>query len=1181
MALLSPGLQITVIDQSQYLPAPPASVPLIVMATAQNKVDASGTAIAPGTLAANANKLYAVTSQRDLVGYFGTPLFYTTTDGTPINGYQLNEYGLLAAYSVLGVSNLAYVIRADIDLAALKGSVGRPSAPPADGSFWLNTTTTTWGIFQFNQSTGAFTLINPIVITDVNYVTLPSCQPIQSLGNIGDYAVTLITEYGAPSSYHTYWFKNTGNEWVALGTAGWHTSWPTIQGTTTPTTVSAGVIVINGTTVTVPTAPDNTVEGVVGQINQSNIPAISAATIDGRLEIYSNLGTVNVVIGAGSTAGVLTSLGVTVGTYYASNVAYGTNAQQPLWRTTDAQPHPTGSIWIKTNSPNGGTNISFNQYQAATASYSTIACPLATDDWVINNSLDTSGGQYIPANSVYAQYDFDGSNPSSPLQLYVRSTTGAGVWVGTTTTPVFANDATFNVYVSVPNSSSLSGPYAVTMPSTGTLGATAFVSAWTSANIPNTAAGVSTTGAIVLTHTVGGVIIMNDLGVTSPASAVTAAGFTINSSISSPTGPIGAKWGGYKTVSFGSFPAVNVEGTGAGCSLNVSTFGYIPTFSIQSGGSGYAVGDVVSINGGGYLTVEYTVLVTAIGGGGSVTGVVWLANFATPQYSVQLSNWEIFNYTPNLISPVGDPTNGTNWYYSTVDQVDIMTNVGGVWTGYQNVGYTQSGLPTASVPNTTDPAGPLVQANAPSTQSDGVSPLVYGDLWIDTSNLSEYPVLNRWQNYNGVDQWVLIDNTDHTTENGILFADARWADSGTVDPINDPIPTIVSLLTSDYLDLDAPMGDIYPQGTLLWNTRRGSYNVKQWSVNYFNAISFPDSILPEYTSTWITISGNSSNGTPYMGAAAQRILIVEALRTTLDTTTQLRDEDTFFNLIATPGYEEVEANMCTLNNDRGQTAYVIGDTPMTLAANAQDIISWARNTAGSTSTNRAGLVTRDTYMGLYYPSGITNDLNGNEVVIPSSHMILRTMIYNDNVAYPWFAPAGQRRGVISNATNIGYIDAQSGNFIVDKNNQGLRDVEYTNFINPIATFTNIGLLNYGNKNSFDSQSALDRTNVARLIIYLRTQLATAVRPFLFEPNDNITRSAVRGVCQTLLADIMNKRGVYDYLVVCDGTNNTPAIIDANELYVDIAIEPTKAVEFIYIPIRILNTGAIAGLATNG
>jgi phage tail sheath protein FI len=86
---------------------------------------------------------------------------------------------------------------------------------------------------------------------------------------------------------------------------------------------------------------------------------------------------------------------------------------------------------------------------------------------------------------------------------------------------------------------------------------------------------------------------------------------------------------------------------------------------------------------------------------------------------------------------------------------------------------------------------------------------------------------------------------------------------------------------------------------------------------------------------------------------------------------------------------------------------------------------------------------------------------------------------------------------------------------------------------------------------------------------------------LFEPNDALTRAQVKGVVQTLLADIQAKRGVYDYLVVCDDSNNTPARIDRNELWIDIAIEPVKAVEFIYIPVRILNTGEIAGLAQNG
>lgn len=91
--------------------------------------------------------------------------------------------------------------------------------------------------------------------------------------------------------------------------------------------------------------------------------------------------------------------------------------------------------------------------------------------------------------------------------------------------------------------------------------------------------------------------------------------------------------------------------------------------------------------------------------------------------------------------------------------------------------------------------------------------------------------------------------------------------------------------------------------------------------------------------------------------------------------------------------------------------------------------------------------------------------------------------------------------------------------------------------------------------------------------YIRRQLTLAGRPFVFEPNDQLTRQQFTGVVQSLMVDLVAKRGLYDYLVVCDDSNNTPARIDRNELWCDVAIEPVKAAEFIYIPVRILNTGA--------
>jgi phage tail sheath protein FI len=106
---------------------------------------------------------------------------------------------------------------------------------------------------------------------------------------------------------------------------------------------------------------------------------------------------------------------------------------------------------------------------------------------------------------------------------------------------------------------------------------------------------------------------------------------------------------------------------------------------------------------------------------------------------------------------------------------------------------------------------------------------------------------------------------------------------------------------------------------------------------------------------------------------------------------------------------------------------------------------------------------------------------------------------------------------------------------------------------------------------------LDRINVARLVVYLRRQLNSLAKPYIFEPNDKITRDEIKQAAESLMLELVGQRAIYDFLVVCDTSNNTPTRIDRNELYLDIAIEPVKAVEFIYIPLRLKNTGEIKGL----
>lgn len=1197
MALVSPGVEVSVIDESQYLPAPTNSIPFILLATAQNKSDPTSTGVAEATTAANAGKLYRVTSQRDLVTLYGNPFFYNTSNGTPIQGYELNEYGLLAAYSALGSTNTIYTLRADIDLASLVGQTGRPTGLPADGTYWLDTTSSTWGIYEFNSTTGQFVLQTPIVITDATDLT--GGVPLSSIGNIGDYAVNAIPTYSFPSASTAgqFFYKTPSNTWVRVGSSGWMGSWPTVQGSQSSPALTPGdilTIAVGETTdvianITVGSGDD--INDISDAINNLGWTYLSSTVPGGKLTLFSRQtgqfygDATDAELIISGTGTILTDLGIAAGTYYQPKFTYGTSAQQPLWQANQTTPHPTGSVWIKVGAAGNGLNVAISEYNSITESFVSKTVNYGTSDWDMIYSLDSTGGKNIPAGTVYAQYNYcstAGSNVGfnqGPLYYWERVATGATTVVGENTNPQFnlanlgaSGPYLLGVQVSVPGSQAISSTYTVSIPNNSD--AAGFVTAWAASAIPNTTASVGTSGAIVLTHTEGGVIQLNDYLATGFSNGVVdEIGLVVGSTAGVKEGLFAAK----------SFTPATTSSPGSGCVISVTnnyqTY-WVDSGNLPSAGSGYSVGDILTVVGanlGGVTGVNnLQVKVSEVGVGGAVTGVTFLSGTGASAYTVALSNWVEFDMTANEGQPNTTPATGTNWFYSVVDEVDIMVNTSAGWRGYKNVNFDSNGFPLPSGVNATDPNGPLVSASEPTTQSDGTA-LVYGDIWIDTSDLENYPLINRWQLVNGIAQWVRIDNANGTDPNGVIFQDARWAPNGTTNPADDPIPTIQALLTSNYLDLDAPTAALYPIGMLLFNTRRSGYNVKQYVANYFNSNSFPDESLPTQKDAWVSQSGLQSNGAPYMGRKAQRAMVVQALRAAIDTNTAIRDEDNAFNIIAAPNYPELQPNMIVLNSDRGETGFIVGDTPMRLADSATDIQAWATNAAGATSTGEDGLVTRNTYMGLFYPSGITNDLSGNQVAVPASHMMIRTLLRNDTIAYPWLAPAGTRRGIIDNASNIGYIDSVTGEFVAIKTRVGIRDVLYTNQINPLVFFTGNGLLNYGNKSSFNSQSALDRINVARLVAYIRRQLTLAARPFVFEPNDVITRQQIAGVVETLLVDLVAKRGVYDYLVVCDESNNTPARIDRNELWIDVAIEPVKAVEFIYIPVRIFNTGELSGL----
>lgn len=1063
MALVSPGVEVSITDESQYAPSAVSTVPLVIVASAENKVTPQGT-VASGTLKDNAGDLYVLTSQRDVVNFFGTPTFYTDTAGTPIHGYELNEYGLQTVYSLLGTTSRAYVVRADIDLAELAGLSSRPTAAPDDMTYWLDANTTRFGIFKWDSTDQEFDIVNPILIT--NATDLSAGVPKSSIGSVGSYAVV-----GTNVAMPTY-YKNKDNDWVLVGSTDWMNSIASvISANTNPALTSSESIEINGTVVTL---TGTTVTALASDINDASISGITAGTNNGKLEIFiddtaasDGSTTDGAMIITNDTGTPLADLGITAGTYYRPAVQQSTHTNTPQWKAADSQSRPSQSVWVKTTSVNNGASFAVKRYNSLTSSWELLSAPLYENDQSANAAYDAvRGGSGIATGTVYVQYDVS-ANDTATYKVFDRLTTGATIVTGSATSPTTTSGESFSISYSTPGNTAMSTPVTITL--TGTT-AESMAGDILAAGLTYVTAAVLATGELAITHTSGGVIELAEVTGT-------------------PLADVGI------TTS--------------------STFARADT------------------NG-----------------------------------NIIVSNWGVTDITVSLDQPGTNPADKTKWYWSEVGEADIMIHDGTDWKGYRNVTTDARGFDLSN----TDSRGPIFSATEPTEQTD-LSALAYGDLWIDTNDLENFPKIYRYEIVSGNDAWVELDTSDQTSENGVLFADARFMGDSTSDVNSDAITDIDNLLTNDYLDLDAPNPSLYPRGMLLFNTRRSSFNVKEYRVNYFNGTSFSGETLPTEKNTWVSVSGAREDGHAYFGRKAQRHAVTTAMKAAIDTNAAIREEQRQFNLIAAPGYPELIQNMVQLNNDRKQTGFVVGDSPLRVASEGTELTDWLTNSSNQGIDGEEALTTADPYVGIWYPSVLGNDLSGNNVVMPSSYAAMRMIIRSDQVSYPWFAPAGTRRGTVDNATRLGYI-GNSGEFVSIGVRQGIRDTLYENRVNPFIQTPQTGIVAYGQKTRANSPSALDRVNVARLTAFLRNQLDLIVRPFLFEPNDKITRDEVQGVVDSFLNDLVAKRALFDYLAVCDDSNNTPARIDRNELYIDVAVEPVKSVEFIYIPVRLQTTGSI-------
>jgi hypothetical protein len=988
----SPGVNVSVIDESFYTPATPGTTPLIFVATAQDKSNASATGTAAGTTAANAGNVYIITSQRDLVDTFGTPLFYTDASSNPVHGGELNEYGLQAAYSALGVSSRAYIVRADVNLTELEPTTTAPTGTPVAGTYWLDTDASQYGISEWDASgaKGSFTTVTPLVIDNTNMddtTVYNGTAPVPAFGQKGDYAVVVTSD-----NANKVFYKKADNTWTL------------VQG--------------------------------------------------------------------GFDSG--------------KKVQVSPHTDYPTWTTSTAV---TGSVWLKTTTPGLGANLAVKYYNGSTETWTTQPVPMYNSTRQALEKYDyAGGGRNVAVGTLFAETDYDhfgittATTAVASFKIWRRASSNATSVVSAAVLTTQAATSQFTIRETLANSSAWGPTKTINITGSNTAPVAAQVpAAISAAGLTNiTATYDSTTKKVTISHALGG-------------------DFELKDGTNTPLAVIGLS---QSTANLYSAPVAD--------------------------------------------------------------GFTWIA-----------SNWKPLVYEAKATTPVVAPDDGRLWYNSAVSEVDIMVHDGSNWVGYQNyAGYTG-----------TDPSGPIVSATEPTTQSDGTD-LVDGDIWVSTADTEMYG--QDVYVYDGIDtmKWIKQDTADQSTPDGWLFADARWSTSGAdTDPAS-----IVDLLASDYADPDAPDPALYPRGMKLWNLRRSGYNVKKFvkghlnleDNNGLNARAGNDPMINQTTGVaiysanrWVSVSPNNANGSGTFGRHAQRGYVVSKLKSLIDTNAAVRDTDTLnFNLIACPGYPEAIANMVSFNTDRGQTAFVVGDTPFRLEPTATALNAWGANTANATDNGDDGAVTHSEYMGMFYPSGYTTDNTGNKIVVPPSHMMLRTIINSDAKSYQWFAPAGTRRGGVDNATSVGYITGE-GEFKTAALYEGIRNVMNDVKINPIATLPGVGIVNFGQYTRASEATALDRINVARLVAYLRRQLSILAKPFLFEPNDAQTRRELKAAAESLMLELVGQRALYDFLVVCDSQNNTPARIDRSELYMDIAIEPVKAVEFIYIPLRIKNTGEIA------
>jgi hypothetical protein len=264
-----------------------------------------------------------------------------------------------------------------------------------------------------------------------------------------------------------------------------------------------------------------------------------------------------------------------------------------------------------------------------------------------------------------------------------------------------------------------------------------------------------------------------------------------------------------------------------------------------------------------------------------------------------------------------------------------------------------------------------------------------------------------------------------------------------------------------------------------------------------------------------------------------------------------------FKYITAPGliyanHFQTVTSLINMVQERNDTMAVIDSSPYGMASNVGGVVS-----------NVASLDT--SFAATYWPWVQLNNSQNTQVWAPASTIIPNVYAFNDRVSKPWFAPAGVNRGTITQVAQLERVVTQS-----------VRDDLYKANINPITLFPGYGTTVYGQKTLSKKPSALDRVNVRRLLIELKSFIGQFANTLVFEQNNQITRDRFLTQVNSYLNQVQLQQGLDDFSVVMDETNNTPDVIDNNQLVGQVYIKPTRSAEFILLEFNILPSSATLG-----